>query len=64
MDDNSNSSRGKVVTHTNLMSLRISTEASVKLLTESVPLTLDLLYFFVCLPKGIKRTHLVQLFDA
>ena len=38
-DNNSNSSRTRAHPHKNLLSLRISTEASVKLLSESLPLT-------------------------
>ena len=48
--------------HKNLMSLRISTEASVKLLRESFPLSRDLLDFLGCLPKGMRREHLTQIF--
>ena len=47
----------------NCMSLRISTEASVNLLHESFPLSQDLFDFLGCLPEGMKREHLKNMFN-
>ena len=64
IDNSSNYSHNGFTAHKNLMSLRLSTDASIKLLTESLPMTKDLLHFLSCLPDGIKRSHLMKLFDA
>ena len=44
------------------MSLYISTEASVNILKEAQPLTQDLLYCLSCLPNGIDKKALENIF--
>ena len=64
IDFQSTSTKARPHQHKNLVSLRKSTEASVKLLGESHPLSKELLYFLGCLPRGIKQIHLEQLFPT
>ena len=47
--------------NSNRMSLRISTEASLKLLAETVPGSYDLFFFLGCLPDGTTRENLAKL---
>ena len=51
-----NSSRPRF--NANRMSLRISTQASLKLINDTVPESYDLFYFLGCLPDGITRENL------
>lgn len=45
----------------NAISLRLSTEASVQLLRDTVPQTYKLFYLLGCLPDGIRKDHLKKL---
>ena len=63
IDETSSYGEGKIKPSQNLISLFTSTEASVKLLRDSYPLTEELLFFLGCLPEGIKDVHLKLLFD-
>ena len=45
----------------NSMSLRLSTEASVQLLRETMPQSYKLFYLLGCLPDGIKKEHLTKI---
>ena len=55
MDINQN---GNVISRPveNFMSLRVAAEMSVKLLEESYPQDLGLLYFIACMPGGVSES--------
>ena len=45
----------------NAISLRLSTEASIQLMKETMPQSYKLFYLLGCLPDGIKQEHLSSL---
>ena len=55
------SSNLKVTMSKNNMSLNLTIDASIKLLEESAPNCLNLLYFLGCLPRGVMHDQLKEM---
>ena len=61
-EDSSQAKKGAVI-RDNLMSLKCCAEASIDLLESASPETLNLLYFLGCLPGGVNRRQLKEMWS-